>query len=314
MKNKTLFAIACGFALAGGTLQAQILYSDNFDAGTSASGWTARLSHSDAFADFAFDYSTLGIPAAPGSAGTTIGMRFLVNQSAGVFQGISATPNGQSFTGDFRVSFDMWFNYVGPLGIGGSGTTQAGSFGWGVNGANAEWAGGSSGVLFAATLDGGSSVDYRVYLNNTTQLEASGVYAAGTHSGARNGSDPYYAVFGGEAAPAAQVALFPGQTGVTDAGETAFRWYKVNIDKLGDNIAWFIDGYLIASAPLTGVSLSGNNIVLGMFDTNAGSSTDPNDFLNAAIYDNIKVEVIPEPSSALLVLLGLGGLLFRRRA
>jgi len=312
MKLDILFSIACGMAFAAATTtQAQVLYQDDFDAGTSGSSWTARLSDADAVADFAFDYSSLGIPSAPNSTdGSTLGMRFLVNQSGGVFQGISATPNGQSFTGDFRFSFDMWFNYVGPLGIGGSGTTQAGSFGWGVNGANAEWAGGSSGVLFAATLDGGSSVDYRVYLNNSILPEGSSAYASG---GFRNGSDPYYAVFGGEAAPLAQVNLFPGQTGVTDSGETAFRWYEVTIDKLGDNISWSIDGYLIASTSLADVSLSGDDIVLGMFDTNGSSSTDPNDFLNTAIYDNIKVEVIPEPSSALLALLGLGALFLRRR-
>jgi hypothetical protein len=308
MKYRILPIVAGTLGLCTANLQAQILFQDDFDAGTSGSSWTARLSGADAVANFAFDYGTLGIPSAPNSVGgSTIGMGFLVNQSAGVFQGISATPNGQSFAGDFRMTFDLWFNYVGPLGVGGSGTTQLGSFGWGVDGASAEWAGGSSGVMFAASLDGGSSSDYRLYKNNVNDTTAS-TYAAG----GQNGSLAYYAVFGGESAPAAQVALFPGQTGVTDAGETAFRWYEVTIDKVGNNIAWAIDGTPIASSTLDGVALSGDNIFFGMFDSNAGSSTDPNDFLNTAIYDN--VVVVPEPS--VLALLALGALAmrtFRRR-
>ncbi len=308
MKHLITSIVAGAIWLSAANLQAQLLYQDDFDAGTSGSAWTAQLSGADAVANFAFDYSTLGIPSAPNSVGgSTTGMGFLVNQSAGVFQGISATPDGESFSGDIRVSFDMWFNYVGPLGPGGSGTTQLGSFGWGVDGASAEWAGASSGVMFAASLDGESASDYRLYKNNANDTTAS-TYAAG----GQNGSLAYYAVFGGESAPAAQVALFPGQTGVTGAGETAFRWYEVTFDKIGNNISWSIDGTAIASSSLDGVSLSGDNIFFGMFDSNASSSTDPNDFLNTVIYDNIVVTV-PEPSALALGVLGLGALWFARR-
>lgn len=302
--------VAGVLALSAANLRAQILYQDDFDAGTSGSSWTAQLSASDAVANFAFDYSTLGIPSAPNSVGgSTIGMGFLVNQSEYVFQGISATPNGQSFAGDFRLSFDLWFNYAGPLGPGGDGTTQIGSFGWGVNGASAEWAGASSVVMFAASLDGGSAFDYRLYKNNANDFAAS-TYAAG----GQDNSLPYYSVFGGESAPASQIGSFPGQTGVTDLGEIAFRWHEVTIDKIGNNISWAIDGTLIASSFLDGVALSGDNIFFGMFDANSFSSTDPNNFLNTAIYDNVVVTV-PEPSIfALTALGGLALLAFRRRA
>jgi len=310
MKNLVRPFLAGILCLSSANLQAQLLYQDNFDAGTSGSSWTARLSGADAVASFAFDYSTLGIPSAPRSSdGSTIGLGFLVNQSGGVFQGVSATPDGQGFSGDFRVSFDMWLNYVGPVGPGGSGTTQLGSFGWGVNGENAEWAGGSSGVMFATTLDGGSSSDYRLYKNNASDPTAS-TYAAG----GQNNSLAYYNVFGGESAPAGQITLFPEQTGVTDAGEVAFRWYGVTIDKIGNDLTWAIDGMLIASSSLDNVAASGNNIFFGMFDSNASSSSAANDFLNTAIFDNVVVTV-PEPSTyALLVLGGLALVAFRRRA
>lgn len=309
MKHLKLPLLAGSLGLFTTVLHGQVLYQDDFDSGNSGSSWTVQQSGSDSVANFAFDYSTLGIPSAPNSTGgSTIGLGFLVNQSGGVFQGISVTPNGQGFAGDFTMKFDMWLNYVGPLGPGGSGTTQLGGFGWGVNGASAEWAGGSSGVMFATTLDGGSGSDYRLYKNNANDATAS-TYAAGS----QNNSAAYYGVFGGESAPAEQITLYPGQTGVTDAGEVAFRWYQVSIDKSGNDISWSIDGTLIASTSLDAVPLSGNNIFFGMFDSNASSSADPNDFLNTAIFDNVVVTV-PEPSVfALAALGGLGLLAFRRR-
>ena len=315
--------------LAGGLLLAFLspanaqVFSDNFDAGTSGSSWTAVLSHADASANFAFNYgTTLGIPSAPHSAGgTTIGMRFLANQSAGVQQGISASPNGQSFNGDFRLRFDMWLNYNGPVGNppgapGGSGSTQVGSFGWGTSGASAQWAGASSSIMFGASGDGGSTFDYRVYTNNGLAAPSTGVYAAGTATApidARNNFHPFYTnLFGGEAAPAAQVVLFPQQTGVTDPGALGFKWRDVVVDRSGNTLLWIVDGSVLATVSLTGATLSGSNIFFGIFDINATSSTDVNDQLITAIFDNISVTV-PEPSSVSLLFLGAVALLFRRK-
>lgn len=283
------------------------LFTDNFDAGTSGSGWSATLSHSDASVNYAFDYSTIGVPSAPNSTGgSTIGMSFLANQSAGVQQGISASPTGYSFTGDFRIRFDMWLNYVAS----GDGSTQVGSFGWGTSGASAQWAGSSSSIMFGGSTDGGSSFDYRLYRNNALVTTAAS-YAAGS----LNNSVTYYTTrYGGSAVPAAQVLAFPSQTGaVSPAGALGFAWHDVVVEKAGNILTWSIDGSLIATADSTGATLSGNNIFFGIFDINAGSSADPNDQLVTAIYDNIVVTTIPEPTS--LALLGLGGLalLARRR-
>lgn len=296
---------------------AQILYSDNFDAGTSAGSWTAAQSHANAFANFAYDYSTIGIPSAPNSGGTTIGMNFLANQSAGIQQGISASPNAQSFTGNFRIRFDMWQNYNGPLNGGGNGTTQVGSYGWGTSGASAQWAGASSSIMFGATGDGGSTFDYRVYTNNAlvSPSAAPGTYAAGntTAPDSRNNSDAYYtSKFGGEAAPVAQVGLYPAQTNTTLAGSLGFKWRDVIIDKTGDTLTWTVDGFLIATTSASGATLSGNNIFFGLFDINAASSTEVNDFLITAIYDNVVVTV-PEPTTWLLGLVGVAGLYLARR-
>ena len=306
--------VAIGLGILGVTAgaSAQVLFSDNFDSGNSAANWTVNTSGSDAFADFAFNYDSLGIPSAPGSGGSTIGLRFLVNQSAGVFQGVSASPTGQSFAGDYRMRFDMWLNFNGPAPVGGSGSTQAGSFGVGTTGTSAQWAGASASVMFAVTTDGNSAQDYRAYANNAHLVPATGVYAAGTGTDVRNASDPYYAQFGGKTAPPAQVTLFPQQTGTTGAGAAAWAWHDVQIDKVGDQVTWSIDGLRIATVSTNGTT-PGENIFLGMFDTTAGSSTDPNDFLIAAIYDNLTVTVIPEPSSCLLACLGAAGFLLLRR-
>ena len=283
------------------------LFSDNFDAGTSASGWSTKLSHSDAFSNFAFDYSTLGIPSAPKSTGgTTIGMNFLANQSAGVQQGVSASPIGYSFTGDFRIQFDMWLNYVAS----GNGSTQVGSFGWGTSGAAAQWAGSSSSIMFGGTTDGGSTSDYRLYRNNALVTTTSAYAAASL-----NNTATYYTTrYGNTAVPSAQVTLFPAQAGaVSPAGTLGFAWHDVVIEKVGTILTWSVDGSLIATGDSAGATLSGNNIFFGLFDINAGSSTDGDDQIVTAIYDNITVTTIPEPSSLALVGLGCLALLARRR-
>jgi MYXO-CTERM domain-containing protein len=299
------------------TSSAQIVFQDNFDSGQSGANWVSLLSGSDAFANFAYDYSSIGVPPAPNSAGTTVGMNFLVNQSAGVFQGISASPVDQHFSGDFSIRFDMWLNFIGPFPAGGSGSTQMASFGWGTNGATVQWAGANDSMLFAGSGDGGTTQDYRAYraAGGAPLTPDTGVYAAGTSTtpDSRNNTDVYYASIGGTTAPAAQTTLFASQNGTTAAGTLGMAWHDMLIQKSGDTVSWSVDGLRIASVPIAGAALSGDNISFGMFDINAGSSTDPNDFLNTAIFDNVRVTAIPEPSAALLGALGLGTVFGRRR-
>lgn len=294
--------------------QAAVLYEQDFDTDDTAN-WTVNDSgFSDIGVDFHYDYSSIGVPAAPGGS-TTTGLKMTANNSGGVFSGFSVSPTGQSFTGDYLISFHMWSNYAGPLGPGGSGTTQLSIAGFGTAGTTAHWAGSGAsndGVFFAVTLDGGSASDYRAYSSSapTSYPPGNPVYAASSI----NGSDPYYSVFGGSSAPAAQTLLFPGQTGVTDAGETAFAWRAVDILVEGGFATWSIDGLDIATIDLSTVTLGGSNILFGHSDTNAGSSSDPNDsLLNVTLIDNILVTGVPEPSIALISGLGLVGMLGRRR-
>jgi hypothetical protein len=319
-------SIAAAVSLSAGgqtSSWAAIVFEDNFDSGLSSLNWGTNTSSFDAFADYAYDYSFIGVPSAPNSNGTTIGMRFVVNQTAGVFQGISASPFNQTFTGDFTIRFDLWINFIGPFPAGGNGSTQMASFGWGTSGTTVQWAGEKHSVMFAGSSDGGTAQDYRAYLRELAPavgapiLPSSGVYAAGTSDppapDSRNNTDPYYAVFGGVTAPAQQQALYGSQSGTTATGTLGMAWHDMLIEKSGDNVSWYVDNLRIATVPIAGATLGGENIFFGMFDINATSSSDPNDFLNAAIFDNIRVDLVPEPSSVALCGLAMAGLVARRR-
>ena len=92
----------------------QILYSQNFDTDDTAN-WTVNDGPTDEHADFFFDYSTVGIPSAPNSGGSTLGMRLSSNITDGIFGGFTVSPTGQAFTGDYALKFDMWSNYIGAF-------------------------------------------------------------------------------------------------------------------------------------------------------------------------------------------------------
>jgi hypothetical protein len=96
--------------------QETVLWSDNFDAGTSAGNYTVTagsdLGVDDYTADFAFDYSAIGLPPAPGTT-TTIGL--MVNANAyGAPAGVNFYPAGGSFSGDFALRFNLYVS-MDPL-------------------------------------------------------------------------------------------------------------------------------------------------------------------------------------------------------
>ena len=318
MKTRTIvFALA--LAAASSTPCFAQLYSENFDIDHTAN-WTVNTGPGagDYAANFFFDYSTVGIPSAPNSGGTTRGVRLQANQANGVFAGFSVSPNGQSFAGDYELRFDMWLSFNGPAPVGGSGSTQIGGAGIGTSGTVAQWPGGTQdSIWFAATGDGNSAADWRAYSPTapTSYVDASGVYAAGTQAGSRNASDPYYGGLGLVTAPAAQVALYPQQSGTTLVGSAGWAWHDVRILKLGSTVSWTVDGLLIATVNAADdTANTGNNILLMYSDTNATSSTDPNDVnLLFGLFDNIQVTAVPEPSALSLGLCGAFALLLRAR-
>lgn len=311
--------------VALGQITAYTLYNENFDV-NHAANWTANAASGNHDANFFFDYSTAGIPSAPNSTGgSTLGMRLRANfATTGVFGGISVSPNGQSFTGDYRVTFDLWSNFNGNANGTGSGTTQLTGAGIGTSGTTSQHAGLTtmSSLWFAQTGDGGNSAasrDYRAYSSafgggvNNGYTIASGVYAAGTGTTAADNLNTYYSPLGLNAVPAAQTGLAATQTGTTLAGAPAFKWHTGVITKVGNTVTYSIDNLLIFTVNAASLTLSGNNIQFIQTDVNSGVSAD----LTAptwafGLFDNIVVQA-PEPSAIALTLLGAAGLVLARR-
>jgi hypothetical protein len=313
MKAIPYLALVWLLAARPADLAAQTLFSDNFDT-DHTSNWTVNPSAGTHPVNLFFDYGSVGIPAAPNSGGTTLGMQLRANTGGGVFGGVSVSPIGQSFSGDYQVRYDMWLNYNGPLNGGGNGSTQVTGAGIGTVGTTPQWAGGTQdSVFFGATGDGGSTVDYRAYSTAAAAgyPDASPVFSA-SGTGNRNNTHVYYSGFGGQAAPAAQVTLFPQQTNSTVTGALGFAWRDVTITKIGDTVTWAVDGTNLATVDLTTVTLGGQNILFNHFDINATSSTDPNaPALLFGLIDNVRVIAVPEPSVLAIGALGFAALLLR---
>ena len=288
------------------------VFSENFDVDHTAN-WQVNNGPTDGYANFFFDYSTLGIASAPGSGGTTRGLRMMANRLNGIFGGLSVSPIGKSFSGNYTMTADVWLNFIGPAPAGGTGmgTTQVAGMGIMTSGTAAQWPGFADSTYFMSTLDGNSSADYRAYApakpGSYLDADTTGgqpVYMAGS----RNQSNVYYSVFAGQSAPAAQLALFPTQTGTALNGTTAFGWHKWKIEKTGAIVTWTIDNLKIARVDTTGQVMGGSNIHLNFSDTNAGVSGSD---LNCAIFDN--VNVVPEPATMAALGLGVVALIRRKR-
>jgi len=303
------------------TSYSQILFTDNFDLNT-AGNYTVNQDP-DADILFTYDYSTVGIPSAPNSiGGTTLGVRFRANLDATTgAQAINISPTGGSFTGNYRMRFDVWINANGPFPAGGAGSTQFGTAGVGTLGTSVQKSSvPADGAWFAVDGEGQSGIDYRAYRAASLEGPTSIAYAA-TDSGAinrRSADNPYYhtAFPGGQQAPAAQQAAFPAsadpannQEGALKAGTVGFGWRQVEITKVGNDVTWTIDGLTIAT--LTGATLAGNNIFVGHWDVFASTTANP--AMNFSIVDNWRVDVIPEPSTWLLGILGVTAVFCLRR-
>jgi len=152
-------AVVGGLLAITGTSQAQTqVYSENFDVDTTANWTVNKMTGGDNRADIFFDYSTVGIPPAPNSGGTTRGLKLQANltPALGVFpSGVSVSPNGFSITENFEMHWDMWINYNGPLNGGGSGSTQIAGGGYGTAGTSVNVAGsGIDAIIIGASGDG----------------------------------------------------------------------------------------------------------------------------------------------------------------
>jgi hypothetical protein len=278
-----------------------VLFSDDFTADTSTLWRTNVADPSDTFVYFAWDYGTLaGIPPAPGTTdGSTKGLRMQAGNIVPQISGLSVSPVNGNFTGDYRLRFDMWINYNGPMPDGGAGSTQHFDAGVGTAGDVTVYYNNpsSDGVWFTASGDGADGAtfgDYTAYIGPVAQNDDTGFYAAGSgpvNGGLRDHAHPYYANrWGGQTAPAAQLALYPGQTGVVNRGNAGMCWHTVVITKATNTVTWQMDGVTIATVTNDPVTLS-TNIFVGYQDRFSGSiSSQPE--MSFGLVDNLRVETI----------------------
>jgi hypothetical protein len=320
-------AVALSLCVAAAA-HAAPLYSQNFDADDSANWTTNNGPLGFNSADVFYDYSTVGIPSAPNSTGgSTRGLRVganlrSANAPASGIPGISVSPTGQSFSGDYELRLDWWQNYFGPLATGGTGSTMLSTFGVMTSGTSANFAGAADSVFFAASGEGGTTADFRVYSSQTPTshlIPDPGGYATYAAGDRNNTAALYTGLFpAGNSAPALQQTNFPAsQTGTTPAGGPGFKWHDVRIKKTGAVVTWTVDGTLLATINTTGMTTApaGTNILFGSSDINSTTNTSANfETLAFTLIDNVRV--VPEPGSAALLAFAslVGGLVRRRRA
>jgi hypothetical protein len=323
-------AVVAGLAFMAATAHAQtVLFSDNFDSDSTASwtvnsfvgGTTSSGGSAVNSANFFYDYSAVGVPAAPNSSGgSTRGLKLQANISgtgpvAGLPPGISVSPTGQSFNGDYSLRFDWWTNFIGNVSggigntLGGAGSTQLSTFGLLSSGTVANYVGSCDGIFYGATPDGASASDYRAYsvtaqsgyATGTTGVNYQNVYAAGS----QQNTNLYYATPfpGGKTAPLYQQTNYAStQTGTTVVGTPSFTWNDVLIEKSGATITWTVNGTLLATTSTSGFATAtkGNNILFGQADTSVGAGTPAATFqaVDFTLIDNVRVlTAVPEPTT-----------------
>jgi hypothetical protein len=307
--KSTLHAVSVAAVIALPQISfANSLFSENFNDGNASSRWSVAVqtestalpsTSPDGSVNFAFDYSSLGIPAAPGGSGT-IGAFIQVNntdQTGDEGETYIIYPNGKDFSGNFALTADMFVWNDG--GASGAGTTELGMAGLFLDNANPvapyQWGTQGGPLAWIYSGEGGSTADLAIFKEGNASATGYLPLSPGDYNTVPAGSIPSF------------------ETGVASAGGPALdsspngAWVKVGIRSQGSMISWYLNGALVNTYDNSGGFYNAGNIFLG--------TTDPFNSVNAAggtIIDN--VVVVPEPASLMLfVACGMGLLTTCRR-
>jgi len=251
---------------------AQVLFQEDFQDGNAASRWTVSQAGGDSTVDFAFDYSTAGIPMAPNGTGT-IGLKMQANLGPiGASSGIVAFPDGQSFSttaGSYTLLFDVWMN-----GQSTTGSTEFSIFGVGHTSTAAQQptvvtpgSGPSdNGLDFAFTGENGAARDIRVFVSGTEQVGVGNIggYARQELSFQQGGEElPYVDAYDGE--------------------KPWNQWLEIGVRVEANQAPWTVNGQPWATPP---VQVAPGNIMLGYMDV--WTSVAGADIFG--VYDNVRIQ------------------------
>ncbi|MEM1450284.1 MAG: hypothetical protein AAF726_21570 [Planctomycetota bacterium] len=277
--TQTLLAALSTGALATSAATAQTLITDNFEADSSADYTLVDDGAPDGAQAWAFNYTNLGIPPAPRSgAGETNGVLFTANDTMAVADHWTAFHNTAVTADSYRITVDVWMNFVGA-----SGTTEYAHIGAGGDGAtfNSVFTPISgSGAFLAFTGDGGSSSsDYRWF------RDAANTPAGDSDSTTLPNSHPSYLGHGSRNTDQFFMDLFPAPPS-TIVGSPSNIWttVEVEVDNLNGVISFRFDGVLTYQGGFDG-RLDGL-VSIGLCDVFSSVSL-PQNF---TIYDNLLVE------------------------
>jgi hypothetical protein len=304
------------------------LLADNFNSVTSAANYTVVTSDAtSSFPTYAYDYSVMGIPSAPNSGGSTLGLKLDANSAAPAAAEAVTLHTVTSFIGDYTVKFDAWLNVNGPFPAGGSGSTNYLGAGVGGDGTTNNFvANTGKGGWTAVNGECGSGIDYRLYKDAALQGVATAQYAAGTAANARNGLNGYYNILGN-----VDVSNLPvqgvnnggpaQQNGTSYQGSFGMAWHQVTLYVDADGgtggapaVQWWIDNLPIGTLNAgIGAFSSNGSVTLSYSDPTSNMSDLPTH--SFALIDNLVVDAgIPEPTTlALLLPAGLVAAARRRR-
>jgi len=282
-RHRALSLLTLG-SLSTVSASAQVFITDNFEGNSSANYTVVNDGTPDGTTNFAFDYVAAGLPLAPRSQpGSSKGLRFTVNDTAGAVDALTAFHNTAITAPHYRLTVDVWMNFIvggfttehAHVGVGGDGLTFNQLFSP-ISG---------SGAYIAFDGDGGSNSDYRWFRSplNTPPGETANTTLPNTHpsylgNGSNNSGTFFQNLF---PSPPASIAGSPGNVWTT---------VTIDVDNVNGVISFFFDGVLTFQGDFA--NTFDGLVSLGYADTFTSLSGALDVY---ALYDNFVVDV-PPPS------------------
>jgi hypothetical protein len=264
------------------------VFTENFNVDTASNNWAVMFWASnnipDYSVDWAFDYSTLGIPAAPGSAGAdTRGVRVTVNKTEPTGGGAAAVnlyPTNRTFSGDYALRFDLYLQYNTPAttehalaGINHSGLLTNRVNRSDVPGNSAR---GADGIWVAIENDGSANREWGAYTSTNAGSQPHLITNRTAAAVASLVTSPPYSVAGS-----------PGNN-ISTANKA---WADVELSQVGDTVTLRVNKNLIYRITNT-FGFNSGTIMIGHNDQfDSVGSTD-----TFAIFDNVRVISLGSPT------------------